>query len=91
MECPLCKLADGDVRTYKWFEDKKWMIVDCLSCGRPLIIIKKHKKSLSLSEQIHLLKLVKMVFGYQNIKIASQHLDKTIRSIEEHWHAHVNR
>jgi len=81
-DCPLCKLATGSVKTKLYYQDKVVIIVNCLTCGIPMIVLKRHTMKPNNFELGHMEMVSKEVFGL-NIKFRkkpSQILDHL------HWH-----
>ena len=82
-DCPLCKLAEGDIKTKLYYQNDDYIIVDCLTCKTPMLVAKRHDYTPSPGERGRLLELCKKLFG-----------DKAsfrgyMRSLPQHWHEHI--
>jgi len=84
-ECPLCKLAAGDIKTKLYYQDKLIIIVDCLTCGIPMVVLKEHKMNANNFELGHMEMTAKEIFG-KDIKFR-----KTQRQVKNHLHWHIVR
>lgn len=84
-DCPLCKLAAGNVRTKLYYQDKWVIVVDCLTCGAgyPLIVLKEHTMKPNNFEIVHMEMVSKELFG-ENVKFR-----KKPRQILDHLHRHI--
>lgn len=80
MSCDLCKLLAGDVITRKYYTDKTVMIVDCKTCGIPMVVF-NHCGSAAAGERRRAMSVINALFNYKSIrKGGRQILD------HEHWH-----
>lgn len=83
--CPLCAIYDHRRRllSQPYYEDEKIIIVNCMTCGIPMIVFKKHAPEPSREEISHAhaaaVKLFK-VKGY-----------RPPRTIKDHYHVHIER
>jgi len=85
MSCDLCK---REPRTRQYYEDSKLWIVDCDTCGVPLIIWKEHVMEVGVEDVTHMLQVIEKIFpdmgdGY--------YLDSEMRKIPEHKHWHLRK
>lgn len=79
MTCPLCV---REPMTHCYHEDEYCWVVDCSSCGTPMIVWKAHVESLSPAENQHVCQVLSDLFGHFEV-------DGRRRTYPEHWHAHV--
>lgn len=80
--CPLCKLE----KKTKWFyEDKDFVILECMTCRVPMVVTKKHTMKPSNKLVNKMVAKAKELFG-ENIGVR-----KTQRSVKDHWHWHFER
>ena len=87
-----CELCNLEKKTKWYFEDDKWIICDCLTCGIPMLIYKKHTMEIpakDLSYIFHLLRYnfddPKRLFGREFNKITFR---MSQRKIKDHFHIH---
>lgn len=86
MDCPLCKLAAGDIKTKLYYQDKIVIVVDCQTCGpnHPLIVLKRHTMKPNNFERVHMEMVPKEIFG-ENVKFR----EKVGHPEWEHLHYHI--
>lgn len=83
MGCPLCRLARGFDRVTKvYFEDEKVIVVDCKTCGVPMIVLKRHTVYPTQEEVEHLKSVALKLFPNRRFRAEP-------RSIKEHFHWHA--
>lgn len=80
--CPLCKLAQGDIKTNLYFEGHKYMIVDCLSCKVPMVVVREHRE-LTPADHSEISFLVHELFG------DGFWIRWVQRKIMDHGHCHI--
>lgn len=78
--CDLCTL---EKKTKWYYEDKRVVVCDCLSCHVPMVVYKKHTVRPTPELIEHFLKVSKEIFG-NNIELRTQQ-----RKIPEHLHWHI--
>ena len=83
MSCPLC---DRLRRTAFYYEDSKFWIVDCLTCGVPLVVLKEHKPTATPEEEEEMKELIKRV-----MVVDWYYIDNKNRQIKDHKHWHLRR
>ena len=81
-ECPLCSPIEHKTKWY--YEDKDWAVLDCDTCGVPMIVYKKHGESPTVDEFDELLQY----FTDWNL-IGSRRIRTEQRKIKDHWHIHL--
>lgn len=59
------------------------IVVDCLTCGIPMIVLKRHTMKPNNFERVHMEMVAKEIFG-ENIKFRKQQ-----RQIPDHLHWHI--
>jgi len=53
-DCPLCRLAqDGEVLTRLYYQDDKIIVVDCLICRLPMVVVRAHRDHFTEDERNH--------------------------------------
>lgn len=87
LSCSLCKLVSNS-KTKFIYQDDFMMIVNCLSCNKPLIVFKEHKPSLNVVEELHMLKVLKKLSGLYSIDKVLDDVSKEMSSIKDHVHWH---
>lgn len=81
--CALCRLAAGRDRvTRVWYEDEVCVVVDCRTCGVPMVVVKRHVEVAGCRESAHMVRVAKRLFP-------GGHIDFRKRSIPGHDHFHV--
>jgi len=88
--CELCGLVnDRKIATKKYYEDANFMMVDCKTCRVPMLVSKKHFATIDEAD---------MAMAYhlfykhaERISISGWFVDYKMRTIPEHWHAHLRR
>lgn len=78
MPCALCKL---ERKTFRYYEDDLCTVVDCLTCGTPLIVIKRHTVTLTELERVHM----ELVVEHLKMKV----IRREPRKIKDHIHWHL--
>jgi len=79
MTCPLC---DREPRTTCYHEDDFVWVVDCSSCGTPMIVWKGHIDELTEEEESYVANILEQLFGHAEV------YDER-RTHPDHWHAHL--
>jgi len=84
--CDLCRLADGDIKTRKYFENHVCIIVDCSTCGpnHPMIVLKRHTMKPTQSELESMEQITRMLFPKMKWRD-----NPAQRKNLEHWHRHI--
>ena len=82
--CELCDLVEGYVPTHKYYSDSIITIVDCLTCGIPMITFNHHGE-ITEPEKHHAIADVGYLFLYDSIRTEQKKLKDHI-----HWHLSGN-
>jgi len=86
ISCPLCRLARGlDRKTRVYYEDSMCVVVDCQTCGVPMLVFKFHREW-SRSELDYCLDVAHILFGWSRFNVRFQR-----RKIPDHPHFHILR
>ena len=79
-DCELCGLQ----KLTDWhYADDIIIICDCLTCGTPMLVFRRHG-DISLAEEHHARQKVIELYGKRLVKIRTQ-----TRKIKDHWHWHL--
>lgn len=78
--CELCRLVDGEVKTRLYYRDDRVVIVDCLTCGIPMLVFGHHGETTD-DEKRYALNIINQLFEYESIRTQA----RKIRD-HEHWH-----
>jgi hypothetical protein len=78
--CELCNLTK---RTNWYYENEKWIICDCKTCHRPMILYKEHTMFIELLDWVTILAKVLELFGNKVTLRFKQ------RKIRNHFHIHI--
>ena len=89
--CPLCSIFENlDIKTklyYPRYSDinrlDDFVIVDCLSCGVPMVVVSDHTTTIGKEQWGRILYQARRLFG------TGMRLRLKRRTIKDHWHAHV--
>lgn len=81
MNCELCQLVAGDVKTRFYYRDKTCTIVDCLTCHIPMVVLNHHGPASNREKRL-MKAVVNYVFGYESIRTEP-------RRIFDHEHYHI--
>jgi len=82
--CELCDIYEKrKIKTKLHYEDKKVIVVDCLTCRIPMVVLKRHTMEPNNFELGHMEMVSKELFG-PNIKFR-----KKQRRILDHLHWHI--
>ena len=90
--CPLCKIfTELDIKTKLYYPEKKniseeddFVIVECLSCKEPMVIVTDHATEIGREQWGRILYRCKKLFG-DGVRLRTKR-----RTIRDHWHAHVS-
>ena len=88
MNCDLCKLVQGNVVTRKYYEDNKWIIVDCKTCNIPMIVYKEH---IMIPKIQHRWQVEELFKQHVNVNHAVFFIDERMKCIPDHYHCHYRR
>jgi len=79
-KCDLCNIT----RRTKWYyENDKWVICDCKTCGRAMIVYRKHTMYIPLLDWVIILGKVIEIFGSEIVLRFKQ------KQIKNHFHIHI--
>lgn len=78
-----CALCEHELLSHTYYENDNIWIADCKKCKIPLVVIKKHVKTIPKKIKEDLVEFCKKVFGDQII------FRWKMNSIHDHWHAHI--
>ena len=79
----MCELCKAEKLTKWYYEDDIIWIADCLICRIPMVVLRKHKNTLSKDEEEHINLKVKELFG-ENFQFRKEQ-----RRIKDHLHWHI--
>lgn len=79
-DCELCNLTK---RTKWYYEGDDWVICECKTCHRPVVIYKSHTMFIPLEKLGFILNKVSFYFGKDVVVRMKQ------RKIKNHFHFHV--
>jgi len=82
-KCELCALAAGNIITFLYHEDDTCIIVDCKTCGVPMVVLKAHRKPIK-NELEHMMNKARELFDLDRYTF-----DFTMRAIKDHFHFHL--
>jgi len=79
-ECELCEFK----RLTRWhYEDDIIVICDCLTCGVPMLVFRRHGNR-PLAEELHARQKVIEFYGKRLVKMRTES-----HRIRDHWHWHL--
>lgn len=89
--CPLCRIfTKKEILTKLHYPENiedipksEFVIVDCKSCNKPMVVIGEHVTSITSECWGRILYRSKKIFG-SNINLRTK-----TRTIRDHWHAHI--
>jgi len=78
--CPLCRLVEGEIKTHKYYRDVTCIIVDCLTCRIPMVVVNHHGQATEEDKRL-MVNAIDYLFEYHSIRrVPRQIVD------HEHWH-----
>lgn len=79
--CPLCRLwKDREIKTHVWYEDDKYIVVDCETCKIPMIVLKDHIENIPTYWHAEVERIMQCLFGAGEFRYPQK--------ILMHWHRH---
>lgn len=88
--CDLCKLVfDHEIKTKLYFENASYIVVDCLTCKIPMLVLKDHVDEFTREQEVELTIILKNLFKGLRKLIPTQFIDYDMRLISNHAHVHV--
>jgi len=87
--CPLCRLYEQrEISTRFYYENALVIIVDCLTCSIPMVVLKRHTDNPSRED------IKEMYWALLNKVPKRMHgkgwqIDSSVRSIPDHPHFHL--
>ena len=87
--CKLCDLVQKrDIKTRLYWENDRLMMVDCETCGVPMIVLKDHKADFPEADQ-----MVHLFYAHadKGADMRNWEVDFNMRQIVDHWHCHLRR
>ncbi len=83
-DCPLCRIyEERHIPTVLYYEDEHIIVVDCITCRVPMVVLKEHKATLSLEA----LESIAVQFDWGK-RFTNKRLRTQMRQVPEHWHGH---
>jgi len=89
--CPLCRLYENrEITTRFYFENDQVILVDCKTCGVPMVVLKRHTDNPSREEikEMYWALLNKVP---ENQQKAGWQIENLMRSIPNHPHYHLRK
>lgn len=81
--CDLCVLE----RCTRWYwESKYFVVLDCRTCGVPMVVLKRHSLDLTEDEQVELDSIAQEM---PDLQMGNFTFRGTMRKIPDHWHQHL--
>jgi len=81
--CPLCRLwHDREVVTTLHYEDDFVIVVDCVKCRIPMVVIKRHDVNATEAERQRINQVVQAHWPGARLRCE-------LRAIKDHFHCHV--
>jgi len=78
---PSCDLCRAERKSRWYYEDDLCWIADCIVCGVPMAVLKRHTPTPTPEEKAHLAaKLLALGNGF---------MDDAMRRIPDHYHVHL--
>lgn len=81
-DCMLCRAE----RITPWFHEDAIWIAECEICATPMVVWRRHGVDPPAPHLSHMLAHLKSVAQRQ---IGDHRLDRHMRNIPDHWHAHA--
>ncbi|MDK9698686.1 MAG: hypothetical protein OEM52_00855 [bacterium] len=82
--CDLCRLHSlRELKSTLHYENEQFIVVDCIICQTPMVVLKAHRPSFNDHEKNTLAKMLIELFGIHGV------LDWEQRKIPEHAHVHL--
>jgi len=78
--CPLCRLVKGDIKTRKYYSDSTCIVVDCLTCRIPMVVVNHHGQATEEEERL-MVNAIDYLFNYNSIRYVPRQI-----ADHEHWH-----
>lgn len=83
-----CELCARVRITRVHFEDDRWWVVDCLFCGVPMAVYKRHVANPSAKVKAEARGLLRALFPPKPLE-GPPEFDDSMRSIPDHYHMHM--
>lgn len=83
MKINKCQLCDLQKKTKWFYEDDKWIICECKTCNRAMIVYKKHTMFVPIADWFAIFNQITSLFGNQITLRFEQ------RKIKNHFHIHI--
>jgi len=79
-----CELCNLEKKTKWYYEDDRFIICDCLTCGTPMVVWKEHTLDCTAEERGKITEVCKRLFGERFLAFRV-----TMRKIPNHLHWHI--
>jgi len=83
LTCDLCDLVKGNIITRLYHKDDVCVVVDCVTCSTPMIVLSRHTILPTIAELKHMAEILSDLFGDK----AALRIEQ--RRIRDHLHFHV--
>lgn len=85
-ECPLCRLVwDREILSAFHYEDERFMVVDCVLCHTPMLVLKVHRSDFSDAEREEARLLLRRLFGGNNARTLLSPLFRHLTTEDVRW------
>ncbi len=91
--CKLCNLVqDRDIHSQYYYEGAYFIMVDCETCGVPLLASQKHIRSIESYFTDYKMIAEHLFKTYANRENFDKwYVDFKMKTCRDHWHAHLRR
>ena len=69
-DCPLCRLVKGDIKTRKYYSDGTCIVVDCLTCLLPMVVVNHHGQATEEERRL-MANAIDYLFEYHSLTLPS--------------------
>jgi hypothetical protein len=80
LDCPFCQLTRKDARVRLYHRDKVCIIIDCPTCGIPIVIYRSHDGPVLYATKNYMLEKARELFS--DCEFGGE-------EASEHWHRHI--
>ena len=88
--CELCRLVKGNITTKKYYSNFLITVVDCKTCGVPMVVLNRHSLN---PTNVELAKMITKAveIGDEMLGEGKYMVDKNQRCIKNHLHWHIRK
>jgi len=85
MQCELCQLVAGNIKTRLYYKNDVCTIVDCSTCSIPMVVLNHHGAADEHEKRL-MMNAINTLFSYESIRTEQRKIPAIGPDAHIHWH-----